>query len=287
MTKSTYEFLNHPDPLTTFFNNLDIESDVYANGDYVGDWVIDTSGKKRIPFHGVVSGASEVWLDNKYIDTLYDGDFVVFPFDHRHQMKPINSQQSTRMICGFFNVKGISHQRLFEQLPAAIVHSTTRQSSDVWRSLVDEVDNRRPGFYFAFNLYAKLILLDVLRTQLVSTNNVKSILAGLVNDKINPALNAIHQQYPEPLTIEQLAGHCHLSINAFTRSFKQSLGETPYQYLCSWRLDKAHQLLSQKQLTISQIAEAVGYKSDIVFRKAFKNHFGFNAYELMKTKLYR
>lgn len=283
MTKSTYEFLNKPDPLTTFFTNLDIESDVYANGDYVGDWVIDTSGKQRIPFHGVVSGASEVWLGDKYVDTLDEGDLVVLPFDHSHQMKPIDSQQSTRMICGFFNVKGISHQRLFEQLPAAIVHSTKQHNSQLWQSLVDEVDTRRPGFYFAFNLYAKLLLLDVLRAQLAAANNVKSILAGLVNDKINPALDIIHRQYQEPLSVEQLAGNCHLSKNTFTRSFKQSLGQTPYQYLSLWRLEKAKQLLHQNQLTISQIAEKVGYQSDIVFRKAFKNHFGFNAYQLMKA----
>jgi AraC-like DNA-binding protein len=283
MSNSTYEFLNRPDPLTTFFTNLNVESDVYANGDYVGDWVIDTSGKQRIPFHGVVSGASQVWLGDKYIDTIYEGDIVIFPFDHSHQMKPIDTEQTTRMICGFFNVKGISHQRLFEKLPAAIIHSTAQHASNLWQHLVNEIDNKQPGFYFAFNLHAKLLLLDVLRTQLIETDNMTSVLAGLVNDKINPALDVIHRKYSEPLSIEQLAHCCHLSKNTFTRSFKQSLGQTPYQYLSMWRLEKAQQLLSQNHLSISQVAEATGYQSDIVFRKAFKNYFGFNAYKVIKS----
>ncbi len=124
----------------------------------------------------------------------------------------------------------------------------------------------------------------MLRAQLTTANNVKSILAGLVNDKINSTLDIIHRQYQESSSIDQLAGYCHLSKNTFTRAFRQSLGHLAYQYLSLWRLEKAKQLLYQNQLTISQIAETVGYQSGIVFRKAFKNRFAFNTCKLLNIK---
>ena len=282
MSKSTYEFLNHPDPLTGFLSSLDIESDIYADGKYIGDWAIDTSGKQQIPFHGIASGEAQIWLDNVCVGTLTAGDIVVFPFDHSHQMRPLNSKQKTHMICGFFNVQGVSHQRLLREFPATLIHKNDQSSQHLWLQIVNEINNQRPGFYFAFNLYAKLLFLDILRTQLQKSLDSQGILKGLVNHKINPALDLIHRQYQHSLTLEQLSTHCHLSKNSFARLFKKSLGQTPYQYLSQWRLEKSRQLLNQKQLTISQVAEKVGYQSDIVFRKAFKAFFGFNAYDLIK-----
>ena len=282
MSKSTHEFLNHPDPLTGFFASLDIESDIYADGQYIGDWAIDTSGKKQIPFHGIAAGEAQIWLNNECVGTLTAGDVVLFPFDHSHQMRPIDIEQKTRMICGFFNVNGISHQRLLQELSPVIIHSKSESKQLLWQQILNEIDAQKPGCYFAFNLYAKLLFLDILRVQLHKKNDSQGILNGLVNHKINPALDLIHRQYQDDLTLEHLATHCHLSKNTFARLFKKSIGQTPYQYLCQWRLEKSRQLLNQQQLTISQVAEAVGYQSDIVFRKAFKTFFGFNAYDLIR-----
>ena len=52
--------------------------------------------------------------------------------------------------------------------------------------------------------------------------------------------------------------------------FKKATGENLYGYITKLRIEKAKKLMNNKNLTIVQIAEKVGYTSDISFIRAFK-----------------
>ena len=48
----------------------------------------------------------------------------------------------------------------------------------------------------------------------------------------------------------------------------------PLTYLSRWRMHLATMLLRNEQLTVSGIAERVGYESEAAFSKAFRRPFG-------------
>ena len=60
------------------------------------------------------------------------------------------------------------------------------------------------------------------------------------------------------------------------RSFgeRQLVGETPLEYLTSWRMHKATALLQEGDKKLFEVAKSVGYDSDAAFSKAFKRNFG-------------
>ena len=61
--------------------------------------------------------------------------------------------------------------------------------------------------------------------------------------------------------------------------FKQSFSVTPQQYLLSVRMKKAKTLLKSSELKIKEISVSVGYKSQLTFSYAFKNHVGISPSE--------
>ncbi|MEW7855041.1 helix-turn-helix transcriptional regulator [Pseudomonas chlororaphis] len=52
--------------------------------------------------------------------------------------------------------------------------------------------------------------------------------------------------------------------------FKQAAGFSPLEYVLRWRMQLATRSLRNTHLTISSIAQALGYESDSAFSNAFK-----------------
>ncbi|MCM1567889.1 MAG: AraC family transcriptional regulator [Roseburia sp.] len=104
---------------------------------------------------------------------------------------------------------------------------------------------------------------------------------------VQNALNYIKQKYSEPIQIQELAEYCGLNRSYLARIFKQATGRSPQEYLISHRINKAKQLLSQKQLSIQYIAYSVGYNDPFTFSRLFKRETGLSpsAYRKQQTAL--
>ena len=75
--------------------------------------------------------------------------------------------------------------------------------------------------------------------------------------------------------IEDVAKKFHLSETHLRRIFEMEFGMSPMSYLCSVRLDRAKcMLLSQKDITIQDIAESCGYSSVYYFSNMFHKRIG-------------
>ncbi len=83
------------------------------------------------------------------------------------------------------------------------------------------------------------------------------------------ALSAIHDRVNTPWTVESLAEAAGMSRSAFAARFKELLGQTPLEYVTEWRMQKAMQLLQQRDKKLIDVARSVGYESDAAFSKAF------------------
>ena len=87
------------------------------------------------------------------------------------------------------------------------------------------------------------------------------------------SLEHIHNEYREPLTIDDLAKENGMSVSSFHRAFKQVTGESPLQYIKKIRLDKAKGLLVYEKMRVNNVAFEVGYESPSQFSREFKRYF--------------
>ena len=99
-------------------------------------------------------------------------------------------------------------------------------------------------------------------------------LAALKDKALSSALAGIHQRPDHNWTVPELAQLACLSRSAFADRFSQTLGEPPLTYLTRHRMRLAARQLRCSPLSLSKIAEQVGYSSEAAFSHAFKREYG-------------
>ncbi|ROS05066.1 AraC family transcriptional regulator with amidase-like domain [Sinobacterium caligoides] len=82
------------------------------------------------------------------------------------------------------------------------------------------------------------------------------------------------EHYQQHLDSTQLAAHCGLSVRSFNRRFRAAAGMTPGEYLAKVRVDIAQGLLKDSNLSIAEVAFAVGYQDSSHFSRLFKQLLG-------------
>ena len=102
------------------------------------------------------------------------------------------------------------------------------------------------------------------------------------DDKIKMLMVYIHEHYGEPISVEQLAQTAHISKRACFRLFQDTLHMTPVEYIRSYRLQKACQMLAKSKESVTQIAYNCGLGSSSYFGKTFRDALGCSPMEYRK-----
>ncbi len=92
--------------------------------------------------------------------------------------------------------------------------------------------------------------------------------------KIKPGVDLLRASYLENLPISQLAAVCNISISSFRTLFVERFGMPPVQYRNQLRIDRAKELLSDGDVTVSEVAEAMGFSSESYFCRCYKKMTG-------------
>ncbi|HPF35486.1 MAG TPA: AraC family transcriptional regulator [Candidatus Krumholzibacteria bacterium] len=87
------------------------------------------------------------------------------------------------------------------------------------------------------------------------------------------ALDRIHGDFRQSISVEMLAEENAMSVSSFHRAFKRVTGDSPLQYLKKIRLDKAKGLLVNQGMRVNTVAFEVGYESPSQFSREFKRYF--------------
>lgn len=93
------------------------------------------------------------------------------------------------------------------------------------------------------------------------------------DDKIKTLMVYVHEHYGEPISVDQLAQTVHISKRACFRLFQETLHMTPLEYIRSYRLQRACQMLVKSKETITQIAYSCGLGSSSYFGKLFREKY--------------
>jgi AraC-like DNA-binding protein len=74
----------------------------------------------------------------------------------------------------------------------------------------------------------------------------------------------------DSIELVELSGIAGLSMFHFARQFKHSEGITPHHYLVSRRVERAKELLAETNLSLSEIAFAVGFADQSHLTRNFR-----------------
>jgi len=86
------------------------------------------------------------------------------------------------------------------------------------------------------------------------------------------------------VTVEELAFLCNMSLSSFKRRFARIYGNSPNKWLLEKRMEKAAQLLRQKNRKASEIYYELGYENLSSFIQSFKQVHGITPKQYQLTK---
>jgi len=91
---------------------------------------------------------------------------------------------------------------------------------------------------------------------------------------IHEAIGFIENNFNKDITVEDIAKMLGLNRSYFGKIFKEVLGKSPQEFILSFRMAKAAELLCLTQMPVGDIGAAVGYENPLHFSRAFKNIYG-------------
>ena len=89
--------------------------------------------------------------------------------------------------------------------------------------------------------------------------------------------------FKEPLTLEQLAEEAHMNKYYLSHAFKREYGVSPINYLISRRINESKYLLTETDLSMSQIAQLLGFSSLSYFSQTFRKTQGISPMEFRQS----
>ncbi|AVF04112.1 MAG: hypothetical protein Devi2KO_28210 [Devosia indica] len=95
---------------------------------------------------------------------------------------------------------------------------------------------------------------------------------GLAPQVERRCLELLQERFSEDISLDDLAADAQLSPFHFARMFKQSVGVPPRVYLTQLRMERTCELLETTNLSVTEIAQEVGYSSNQVLARVFMKH---------------
>ena len=83
-------------------------------------------------------------------------------------------------------------------------------------------------------------------------------------------LDYVAQNFGQEITLEHMATEAGLSPFHFARLFKQTIGETPYQFVMDYRIEQAKKMLADTARPMIDIALSCGFSDQAHFSRVFK-----------------
>ena len=140
--------------LESLFDQLQITTNVFHNGQYCGNWQIDTSGTGFINFHAVTHGQCYLHRNDDGPVLLEKGDMVLLPVDSPHLLSPTKTHthknvsassipvseklgaEGPVLLCGYFEYQHPLMRVITKELPEFwIIKKASKESRVLHESL--------------------------------------------------------------------------------------------------------------------------------------------------------
>ena len=294
--------------LDDYLRRISFRSEVFYRGQVCEDWALDISGKGHINFHVVCHG--DCWLrmpELKEPLPLQEGDVIVLPHDSSHlilsapglpakygqiiaphQIIFDRNSSGTALVCGYLIVDKSVFKLVFSILPNyLIIRSRQNAGAGQFRMLIDllfaEAQANRVGASAVLDRLADALMFYVIRHSMEQNTQTTGLLAALADKRIRSALVAICDDPAREWSVDTLAEQASMSRSGFSECFHGLVGQAPIDFLNEWRMQLARGWLERDRLSVAEVSERCGYRSEAAFSKAFKRIVGIGPGEFRRV----
>ncbi|TDL63144.1 AraC family transcriptional regulator [Paenibacillus amylolyticus] len=102
-------------------------------------------------------------------------------------------------------------------------------------------------------------------------------------DTISAVKAYIHEHLSGDLTLDHVSEQVFISPKYLSKLFKEETGIVYSEYVTNQRMERARELMTQREITVEQVASTVGYRTPAYFIKKFKEIHGCTPKNFMRS----
>lgn len=230
------------------------------------------AARNHFLFHYIISGTGTLYADDSTGTTktyhLKSGEgFLIFP----NQITTYIADKELPWEYVWIEFDGLRAKEAMDtagfSLNRPIFHTKKRDMSQKMEEELVYIATHSDETIF--NIIGHLYLfLDYFMRSTVST--VVKGSTKLQDYYIKEAITYIEQNFQNDISVVDIANRLGINRSYFGKIFKQTLKQTPQEFLINYRMIKATELLRLTKMSIGDISKAVGYENQLHFSRAFK-----------------
>ena len=120
-----------------------------------------------------------------------------------------------------------------------------------------------------FESFARVFLTKLVQRYGLMTDGL-AFTASFTSKHYQRVLNYVENNFGKEINIDTMAMEAGLSNSHFSRLFKQTIGQTPYQFVMSYRVEQAKKMLKESDSAMIDIALLCGFSDQAHFSRVFK-----------------
>lgn len=270
------------DRLSTLLSQFGVRANLFFSGKLCGMASYD-GADQRGHIHLLQAGRLTLQGADGRDFLLTRPSLIFLPRPSRHQMIASESE-GAQLLCASMLFDGGVGNPLSASLPDLLVLPLDELPllADTLRWLFAEAAGGHCGREAVLDRLFELLIILLLRHLLDHHGLSTGMMAGLADSRLARSLVQMHNAPQRAWSVAELASASNMSRAAYAAHFRAVIGQTPADYLLSWRISLAQKRLREGR-PITLIADEVGYESPSALARAFRRKTGCSPRDWMKS----
>ncbi len=251
--QASYSEVDSKSKLNTFDSHIHNECEIYINLSGDVSFVVENKVYPIVPGSIIITRPGEYHHCVYHSNALHKNFWILFSVD-----------QPETILDRFYN------RALGENNMLMLSGRNLKKLTDLCHSLVDEQTTDAESYYRFFSLL-----------HLLNAADVSIFLIDEEAPLMDLALDFIHKNLSEPITVRDVAAAAFVSVNTLERHFTKNLQMSPSMYLKKRRLAHAAHLL-QNGASVTYAAGQSGFSDCSKFIIQFKKHYATTPFRYKK-----
>ena len=233
---------------------------------YGGDWHSVPHTHNHLELFYIIGGKGQ-FLINDELHPVNTNHLVIINPNVTHTEVSLNAQPLEYIVLGVDGI-ALSINDVSNGQFCILDHFESLDIASCLRNILREMEQKNTGYKDICQAYMEILIIRLMRNTSLAIPAEPQ--AGASNRQCATVKRYIDQHFKEALTLEQLAEKCHMNKFYLSHSFKRAYGSSPINYMISKRIDESKYLLAETDLSMSQIAQLLGFSSLSYFSQVFR-----------------
>ena len=237
-----------------------------ASAKYGGDWHSVPHTHNHVELFYIIGGKGQ-FLINDDLYPVNTNHLVIINPNVIHTEVSLNAQPLEYIVLGIDGIELSINDTANGQF-CILDHFESVDISSCLRNILREMEMKQPGYEDVCQAFMEILIIRLMRsTGLPVPNGIPSVSSHRQCAAIR---RYIDLHFKESLTLDLLAEEAHMNKHYLSHAFKREYGISPINYMISRRIEESKYLLTETDLSLSQISQLLGFSSLSYFSQVFR-----------------